>query len=249
MQLTPRTLTLALGACLGGGLVLGTAAAVSPAVGASSASPGPTASTTNYSPAELGDAEVSFPSPTTSASPRSAAPSQLPSRTDGHSASPVTSTEKSTIEVPVPTPTVDATATPLPTSAARAPRPTAVPAQTPSPKPRPARTTPDPGNPVSSSRPHVQQGAVTRSTPEPLDGWRAPHLGVGVTNIGAPRLSSGWRANVTVMCTPSASCSASGSSLTIMPDASQVWVTWSAPASDKWRSWAATRSYGVPQAG
>ena len=73
-------------------------------------------------------------------------------------------------------------------------------------------------------------------------------LGVGETNIAAPKLSSGARADVTVMCTPSAACSAAGSFVTITPEASMVSVTWSAPARNNWRSWTVSRSYKAPPA-
>jgi hypothetical protein len=101
---------------------------------------------------------------------------------------------------------------------------------------------------ATTQRPRAQH-AATRTNPQPLDGWQAPDLGVGVTNVGAPRLSSGRRAAVTVMCTPSSACDGAGSSLTITPEASSVSVTWNAPEQGKWRSWSLTRVYGAPGAG
>ncbi|MDA2986528.1 MAG: hypothetical protein O2789_02225 [Actinomycetota bacterium] len=62
-------------------------------------------------------------------------------------------------------------------------------------------------------------------------------------------MSSGQRADVTVMCTPSTACGASGSSLNITPDAISVSVTWSLPANGQWRSWAMTQTYSAVHAG
>lgn len=251
MQLTPRTLTMALGACLAGGLVVGAAAAIGPAVSASSAPPEPAPSSQTVSPADLGDADVSFPSPTTSSRPTSAAPPPAPSPSAVWPGSTVSSPPRPDHEDFIPRPTADISATPSATATARAPEPTPVPtpAPTQSPTPRPTRTTPARGNPMTTGEAPGHANVVARSTPKPLGSWHAPRLGVGVTNIGAPRLSSGQRADVAVMCTPSTACSASGSSLTITPDASSVSVTWRTPASGKWHSWAVTRAYSAPQAG
>ena len=251
MQLTPRTLTMALGACLAGGLVLGVAAAFGPALSGSSASPERAPSSLALSPAELGDVQVSFPSPTTNSSPTLGAPAAAPSRSAGWPASAVASPSKPDHEDAVSSPPADASATPSPTATPRGPRPTVVPAPAPtqSSTPRPTGTTPSLGNPIAPGQRPAHANVVNRSTPRPLGGWHGPRLGLGVTDIGAPRLSSAQRADVTVMCTPSTACSVSGSSLTITPAASSVSVTWSTPAGRKWHSWAVTRAYGAPHAG
>jgi hypothetical protein len=237
MQLTPRTLTLALGACLAGGLVLGVASVIGPAVSASSAAPEPTATVANFPQTELGDTEISFPSPTSSPSERPAAASLPPSPNTGWSPSPVNS--PATLGDPnrFSSPAATATATPAPIVT---PEATAL---------ETTRITPKVEHPLKPEEGSSNPGPATWSTPAPLAGWHPPRLGVGETNIAAPKLSSGGRADVTVMCTPSAACSAAGSFVTITPEASMVSVTWSAPARNNWRSWAVSRSYKAPPAG
>lgn len=222
MQLTPRTLGMALGACLAGGLVVGFVTVISPSVGVSDPSPEAAAASPAYSEAELGDVQVTFPTP----SMRVATPTSAATPPDAEPSAPLSTTAPTSASTP-PSPAPKATPTAAHTST-------------------PTRSTPPP---AQAPRPKAIAPAVQRSAPHPLHGWKPPNLGVGVTDISAPALSSGARVHVTVMCTPSSACSAAGSSLKIAPDASTVSVTWSVPPDAKWDSWVATGAYSTGNGG
>ena len=170
MQLTPRTLTLTLGACLAGGLVLGVAGAIGPAVSASSAAPEPTATVANFPQAELGDSEISFPSPTPSPSERPAAVSLPPSPNTSWSPSPVNS--PATLGDPNRFTSPAATAPATPTRLRAAPPSAPAPA-TPGIRAATAAHAPwrRPRVPLANIRPHPGSAPTARTTPARL---RAP---------------------------------------------------------------------------
>ena len=233
MQLTPRTLVMAVGACLTGGLVLGVAGAVGSGVAASAAQTEPTPPAT--SPEEdLGDSEITFPSPSQTkpaATPSATViPTQVPTPTPTASQAPPASTPS-----PTPTPTP-------PDTSSRAESTTPVPQTRPEPK-----KTESPG-PRAMSGP-ARPEAAPRKVQSPRGSWQPPTLGIGVVNIGAPRLASGARPDVAVLCIPSTACSAEGSSLTITAEADTVVVTWTAPASREWRAWHADSVYSPASGG
>lgn len=227
MQLTPRTLSMALGACLAGGLVVGAAMVIGPGVGVTDPSPEAAASSPAYSEAELGDVQVTFPTP----SMRVATPSSAGTPLDARPSAPLSTTAPTSASTP-PSPTPKATPAPSPVSNDASSRdrtkPTAAHTSTP--------TRPTPPS-ARSPRPKAIAPAARRSAPHPLHGWKPPHLGVGVTDISAPALSSGALVHVTVMCSPSSACAASGNSLTITSEATQVSATWSSPSVAHWRAW------------
>ena len=234
MQLTPRTLVMAVGACLAGGLVLGVAGAVGSGVAASAAQTEPSPPTT--SPKEdLGDSEVTFPSPSqthAAATPiATAIPTQVPTPTPKASLAPAEST---------PSPTAPPTP-PGPLSRAES----MTPVQQPRPEPTKMSESPRPRALRAPARPE----AAPRKVQSPRGSWQPPTLGIGVVNIGAPRLASGARPAVAVLCIPSTSCSAQGSSLTITAEADTVVVTWTAPASREWRAWHADSDYSPASGG
>lgn len=237
MQLTPRNLVMACAAMLAGGTVFGVITTLMPAVSLpTAAAVDPTAiPTASTAPAgELGDEEITFPAspaPTTiswptpvSLSPSPAAASApafptpvAPPATPSTPASPTTSQSVAPSTSAAPRPRTTArpgsghTARP-----SRAPRPTATPTATRRPAPAPRRTT------------------VT-------GGWRVPHLHVGDNTIAVPRLTSRATVRVTVGCSPSSGCHASGDQLVIDPAATAVTVTWWAPATAGYRSWQVSR--------
>lgn len=223
MQLTPRTLAMAVGACLAGGIVLGVAGVIGSSVAAGAHQL--EASPTTTSPAgALGDSAITFPAPSetsATANPRADAlstelPTPIPSAT-----------------TPASTPRPKAT-TPDPSTSAKASAPT----QRPRPEPKKS-TSPQAQSSSASTAPEP----TTRKVQSPRGSWQPPTLGIGVVNIGAPRLASGARPDVAVLCIPSTSCSAQGSSLTITAQADTVVVTWTAPASREWRAWHADSIY------
>lgn len=73
-------------------------------------------------------------------------------------------------------------------------------------------------------------------------GWSAPALRVGANDLTVPVLSSGARVQITVACSPSRTCTVSGSDLLVDPAASMVTVTWSAPARAGYRAWRVSRA-------
>lgn len=241
MQLTPRTLTMALGACMAGGLVLGVAGMVSPSLAATSAPAGVVDSDEDHASAELGDAQVSFPETSASPKPSLAAPVVAAV----HPVEPQTVASVSPSAIPRVT-TPSSSDPPLP-AATRA----ATPRTARSTEARPARSIqkpPNTGTPFTKARAPLEP-RTQRVATEVLDGWTAPHLAVGSNSISRPRLSSKAAVNVTVMCSPSTSCVAAGNSLTIDPEAQRVTVTWAAPDGDQWRPWSASAAYTRPTGG
>lgn len=244
MQLTPRSLVLILGACMAAGLVLGIATVVRPGSGASATTPDPSSSAPGYSPADLGDASITYPPPPSPAATKVATPdvvdlrssvptpgiSEWPMAAEGSGAG-TPSPSASGLERPTASPNPRTTPTRKPTSASAKVQPAPQPSPPTTSKGNPSRTT------QSAPRPSK------RATPRPLDGWQAPSLGVGVTDISAPGMSSGARASVLVGCEPSSACAASGSSLTITAEAVSVMVSWTAPAKGTWRSWSVSRAF------
>lgn len=226
---------MAVGACLAGGLVLGVAGAVGSGVAASAAqteASSPTAS----SEEDLGDSEITFPSPSqtnAAATPSATAiPTQVPTPTP---TAPQVSEELTPSPSPTPTPT-----TPDLSSSAES--------KTPVPQPRPEPKKSESSRPRAMSAP-ARPEAEPRRDQSPRGSWQPPTLGIGVVNIGAPRLASGARPDVAVLCIPSTACSAEGSSLTITAEADTVVVTWSAPASREWRAWHADSVYSPASGG
>ena len=229
MQLTPRTLVMAVGACLAGGLVLGMAGAVGSGVAASAALTEPSPPTTSLEE-NLGDSEITFPSPsqTNAAATASATaiPTQVPTSEPLPSEAPTVSTRPAT--------TTDTSSSAKSTTPVQQPRPEPKKAESPGPR---AVSTP--------ARPEAEP----RKVQSPRGSWQPPTLGIGVVNIGAPRLASGARPDVAVLCIPSTACSAEGSSLTITAEADTVVVTWTAPASGEWRAWHADSVYSPASGG
>ncbi|MDO8731934.1 MAG: hypothetical protein Q7L55_05090 [Actinomycetota bacterium] len=239
MQLTPRTLGMALGACLAGGLVVGAATVISPSIGVINPTPEAAALSPAYSEAELGDIQVTYPTP----SMRVATPMSAATPPDAQPNAPLSTTAPTSASTPtLPAPKATPTASQVtkdPSSRDRT-KPTATKTSTPT---RP--TLP----PTQAPKPTAIAPAVQGSATHPLHDWKLPHLGIGVTDISAPTLSSGARVHVTVMCSPSSACNASGTSLAISPEATHVSVTWSAPADSKWPAWSLTRAYMGSAAG
>ncbi len=239
MQLTPRTLGIALGACMAGGLVVGIAMAIGPSVGTNDARQDAAGSSAAYSKAELGDAQVTYPTP----SMRVAAPTSTPTLPAVASSSPLPKAKPTIASASSTPPPNEIPTAPEVTKTAGSwdkPQPTATRASTPiHPAPPPERV----------PKPKVNSIAVQRSAPEPLHDWKPPHLGVGVTDISAPALTSSARVHVTVMCSPSSACNASGTFLTITPEATHVSVTWSGLSIDRWRAWTTSSDYNAAPAG
>ena len=233
MQLTPRTLAMALGACIVGGLLLGIIGIVTPSLTSASASLSGTVAK-KMPAADFGDVRVTYPSSSplidsspvvhTESTPDAAPQPPTPTATPSFSAPPGT--------------TVDSGASGLAFATTRAkPDPNGTPRG-------PRETSADPARPKSSDRTsQLPKPRTTALSPRAMNNWVAPKLGIGVTHIDAPRLSSGAKASVTVMCLPSSACEASGTALTISPAAQRVTVTWSVPAGEEWRAWSVTRTY------
>ena len=228
MQLTPRTLTLALGACLAGGLVLGVASVIGSGVAAGAAQP-ETSPTATPPVVALGDAEITFPSPQVPPISSDPGPVASPSHT---TPSPLKAPTES-----IPSPEA---ATPDPSTGTKTSPPTQ------RPRPEPKNSTSPRAQPSSAS---TGPEPEPRKAQSPRGSWQPPALGIGVVNIGAPRLASGARPDVAVLCIPSTSCSAQGSSLTITAQADTVVVTWTAPASRGWRAWHADSIYSPASEG
>ena len=227
MHLTPRTLAMALAACVAGGLVLGIAGMVSPTSAATPPAPAPAWSlatpASNAAGVDLGDALVSYP---LSTPPVDEATGGVPVA----SASPGVSLP-SAVESPPASPSMSAIPAPRPTST----RPT--PPATP-----PARANSTDGE-ARSIKPRTRA-----KTPDEIGGWVAPRLRLGDTSIAPPLLTSGVIPFVTVMCSPSSACNLAGDTLTITEGAQQVTVAWHAPADDGWREWNSARTFNAPSA-
>ena len=236
MQLTPRTLGMALGGCLAGGLVVGVATVISPSIGITQPTPEAGSSLPAYSEAELGDMQVTYPTP----SMRVAAPTSTPVVPTAASASPLPTTTPTFASSP---PRLKAMAPPTASEVTEAATSRHKPEPTPMHTSTSSISTP---LPAAAPKPKVHAAPVQRSNPKPLHHWKPPHLAVGVTDISAPALSSGAGVHVTVMCTPSTGCTATGRSLTVTPDALRVSVTWSARPVSRWRAWSDTSAYTSP---
>lgn len=235
MQLTPRTLVMAIGACLAGGLVLGAVATFAPSLGSANRTPG----ASNYDEAELGDSQVSFPMPTATPPPAVVVPSAMSTSESltpvptSASAEPVTSTSPSPSSV-APKQSAAGVAEAMPE-----PSRNALPHSTPA--PHRSTTALAAGRTVEHSRP-----AVPAAVPAPLNGWVPSKLRVGPNDVSVPQLSTGAKVAVTVMCSPSAACQMSGSSLVIDPTAAQVAITWRTPGNSRSKAWTASRTLSVP---
>jgi hypothetical protein len=239
MQLTGRTLVLALGACLVGGAAFGlvtsiAGAAPRPAAPVESVAASPASHSQN-----LGDDVATFPLD----------PSPSPDAQ-------IIATSASPVAVESTTPTASPSREPTPKSMA-----TNV---TPAHSPRPVSTSPSHPQPASAqSTPGVRitQGAtppprnaappshtsarapkpsVSPAATRPLDGWHPPALHVGANDIAPPPLSSGADVGMIIGCSPSAACSLDGGTLTIEPDAAAVNVSWSAPRTRGYLDWQAS---------
>jgi|GEM_PF-3056462 len=239
MQLTPRTLSMALGACLAGGLILGVMAVISPTVGATSPGPEAPGAASAYSQADLGDVQISFPTPEMNVA--TSMPIPTPSATSPSIPRPAATTiGASARPSPAPTATPNTSSVTTAANSGDIAKPSGTQPAAPTRTDTPAKQTP---------RPKVKAPAALRSAPQPLHSWKPPHLGLGVTDISTPSLSSGARVHVTVMCTPSTGCTATGRSLTVTPDALRVSVTWSARPVSRWRAWSDTSAYTSPAKG
>jgi len=233
MQLTPRTLGMALGACLVGGLILGLVLVLSPSVGATGSSPGAASQAPDYSQAELGDAQISYPTPVMTAStPTSSATSSPASPSNPSPVATSTTAPVSPSVLSMASPAASPTATVTGSQAVAVPNAT-YPAAPSNPKP----------TAIPVPRAKVNVPAVQSVVPQALHGWTPPRLGLGVTNISAPTLSSGARVHATVMCSPSTACNVGGNLLLITADAMHVSVTWNAPTVQSWRAWTTSSTF------
>ena len=223
MHLTPRTLAMALAACVAGGLVLGIAGMVSPTSAATPPAPSLATPASSDAGVDLGDALVSYPlstPPVDEATGGAAVASASPSVVlPGAVGTPTASPSKSSIPTPSPTSTRP---TPPATPLAR------------------ASTT---GGEPRSIKPRTRA-----RKPDEIGGWVAPRLRLGDTSIAPPLLTSGVIPFVTFMCSPSSACNLAGDTLTITDGAQQVTVEWHAPADDGWRAWNAARTFNAPSA-
>ena len=235
MQLTPRTLAMALGACMAGGLVLGVAGMVSPSLAATNAPA--TAGESNEARVSegLGDAQVSFPDTSTSPKASVAAPPiDVVHSVEPQAVVSIGPSAEPSSSAPSPThlsaPAATTAATPRATRSPEADRAKSIPKR------------PNVGTPFTKTS-APPEPTTKQAVTEVLDGWTAAHLAVGLIDIKPPRLSSKADVNVTVMCSPSTSCVAAGNSLTISQDAQRVTVTWNAPGRGLWRAWSASAAY------
>lgn len=228
MQLTPRTLAFAIGACLLGGVVLGAATTVMPSLGSATT----TSRASLGDQAALGDSKVTFPLPTPTPTEIASLPSTPRSRVLAPTRAwtdPTASTPPSWSPTP-PHPTASA-ATRMPT-----PPPGAVQQQS---KAAPGRhaTSQSSGRSIQNSRP-----ALPAPSAAPLRGWVPPQLHVGSNDIASPTLSTGVQATATVMCSPRAACLMSGTVLDIDPIADRVTVTWHSPGNGQTRIWSTSKT-------
>ena len=237
MQLTPRTLGMALGACLAGGLVLGIAGTLSPSIAVAGAPAQPTNSASTYSAAELGDAQSTFASDSPTSSPSPSAPASSSSIPFSDSAS----TSGGDFSSPTPSTIAASARANASQGTARANQTTARPLG----KPRAEEPIAAPTPQVKTTPSRAPRPTIKLTKPEPSGGWSTPQLAVGVVNIAPPKLTSGERPSMTVMCSPSIACVATGSSLSIGPDAQRVTVTWSSPNGGHWTAWTASSTYSA----
>lgn len=229
--MTPRTLLLALAAILVSGVVLGAFTSFAPSITSSTAEATSTAVETaaSFSPAELGDAEITYPAPSTSTSTPSATPTPSPAIDIEPTPSGTSSSTSAGARTPV-IPTGPA----VPPSPSRGVRPT-------SPDSVPRRYTTQPTHqPTRTPTPSRRSGTPARASV--VGGWQAPTLRTGGTVLTRPRLSSGAPVSITVACSPRTACVITGDHLVIGADASSVTVTWSAPARAGFGAWRVSRA-------
>lgn len=245
MQLTGRGLTLALGACLVGGIGFGivttAVSTLSPSSAVVSTAPASATTSSTTDTAELGDQMATYPLPTsTEPSPLTVTATPTIAPTPTSTPSPTPSTAASTVS----TTTASAAASRIVASPDSARQPTQI-AGTRVGSSRKANPQTRPTTP-RSSKPSAASSSTAASAPsvtKPLDGWRPPALGVGTTDITAPRLTSGADAGTVIVCGPSSACTLTGGSLTISADAASVTVTWSAPKTRSHLAWLASTDW------
>lgn len=227
MHLTPRTLLMALTACLIGGLVLGGVSSLASISMPSAPTPTTFPSPSGYSEADLGDAEITMPttSPEASVSAAQVAPSPAVSQTVITPTDPIAAQPTSSRVAASPSASKDMRSTKKPAS-----RPTAD-----STRASRAATNPSLGVPFDQ-----QAGSARAARPRALDGWKPPVLHVGTNQVGSPRLSTGASVAITVMCSPSSACSLGGGTLEIGSNARAVTVTWSSVRSTRSAGWSAS---------
>lgn len=237
MQLTGRSLIMALFACVVSGAVFGTvtslARAQQPSTPETVSTPSTPPVAPTIGPMELGDEIASYPLTTTSAT---ASPS---------SASEASSTSVPTSNAVTPTASASAvgTSAPAPVVAGPSQRPYGQP-------PAAAKRSHPPNPPSVTSRPPTGDPGVpfaatttSRPTPKvtrPVNGWHPPVLRVGDIDISAPVLNSGADVGMVIGCSPSSACILVGEALTITSDAAAVSVSWSAPRTRGYPDWRAT---------
>lgn len=233
--MTPQTLLLALGAILVSGVVLGVFTSLAPSITTASTAGASTAAVDtgeSFSPEELGDAEITYPAPTTTTPKPSVAP--VPSPSVDIEPTPSVTSSASPASSGTRTPVIP-TASTVPSSQSRDARPTSLasdaPRSTTQPTHRPTRVPTPSRRAVTPARVAVVVG-----------GWRAPTVRTGATVLTRPRLSSGAPVSITVACSPRDACVISGDRLVIGVDASSVTVTWSAPAHAGFGAWRVSRA-------
>lgn len=237
MQLTGRSLIMALAACVASGAAFGVvtslARAQQPSTPETVSAPSTPLVAPTIGPTELGDEIASYPLTTTSAT---VSPS---------SASEASSTSLPTSKAVTPTATPSAVLTSAPAHVVAGP--TQRPARQPSaaarwsrpPDPKPAASRPpagDPGVPLAAATTSRPKPKVTR----PVNGWHPPVLRVGDNDISAPVLSSGADVGMVIGCSPSSACILVGEALTITAHAAAVNVSWSATRTHGYPGWQAT---------
>jgi hypothetical protein len=245
MQLTGRTLVLALGACLVSGAAFGLVTSIA---GDAPRPPTPAESDTR-APAShsenLGDEVNTFPlDPSPPPDARITDPTASPLAAESATATAIPTREptpESTVAPSTPTRSPEAVTTPeahpqpssaqptpgvrITTRATRPPRDTARPTHTPARGPKPS---------------------VSPAATRPLDGWHPPALHVGANDIAPPRLSSGADVGIVIGCSPAAECSVHRSTLVLSPSTLSVSVTWSAPGSRGFTSWSDEALWTAP---
>ncbi|MCF8526872.1 MAG: hypothetical protein K9G80_05095 [Candidatus Nanopelagicales bacterium] len=227
MNLTPRTLGLAVAATVTGCTVLGIMTSLDLASAHPNAHNAPAAGPATALPslaAALGDSAVTateIASPPREASPTATVPGP-PTESASASDDRVPSPGDTTPDGPSPTPA--RTAAPRPT-----PTPPPPPSTTPAARPAPAAS-------PSASRP--RRPVIRRTTVR--NSWQAPVLQAGATTLTVPRLTSGAPVAVTVACSPRSGCVIAGPQLQVATGTS-VTLTWTAPARPGYTAWRTSR--------
>lgn len=234
---------MALAACVISGAVFGLVTSL--ALAAQPPSPAPQPTTTGPTltpmpgPTGLGDDIVSYPLPTSSATP---VPQSAPSQESGAGIElPETATTAATPSaMPAKSPASSvATMSQRPTGHSSAP---AAPARAQKTRPTASRpSTPDAGIPLTSTSTSASTSRATSpKVTKPANGWRPPELRVGDNDISGPELTSGADVGMVIGCSPSSACSLAGGMLTITADAAVVNVSWSAPRTRGYPAWQAS---------